>query len=95
MLTWLAALALLAMSIDCIEVCCDNSVQDAAVVKEIAATDNTLDVKSLLQKIYVQCFELDLTSYVASSEKLMCIHSSAEEFDATAEEAFVPFQVSI
>ena len=67
--------------------------QDTAVVKEITAADNTLDVKSLLQKLYVKCFELDLTSFVASSNKLLSIHSSAEEFDATAEETCVPFQV--
>ena len=44
--------------------------------------------------VYVQCFELDLASFVASENKLLKIHSSAEEFDATAEEAHVLFQVT-
>ena len=69
--------------------------QDEATVKEIAAKDVSLDVKGVLHRVHDHCFELDIVEAVTSSEALMTVHSSVEEFSAIAEQAYIPFQVMV
>ena len=64
-----------------------------ATVKYLAADDESRNVKGWLQKLYTNCFQVDLVTPVASSDTLLCIHATAEEYEATAEDAFIPFQV--
>ena len=68
--------------------------QDDATVKELTAKDTSRDMKGWLQHLHTHCFHIDLSGPIASSDVLLRIHATAEEFEATAEEAFVPFQAS-
>ena len=67
--------------------------QDDATVRDLAAGDESRNVKGWLQLLYTQCFQVDLVTPVATSDTLLRIHATAEEYEATAEEAFIPFQV--
>ena len=56
--------------------------QDEVTMKDLAAEDTTQDVKG------------DLFESVPASDTLMRIHSTAEEFEASAEDFLAPFQVN-
>ena len=68
--------------------------QDEATVKELRAEEVTSGVKGWLQRAYTELIQPDLFEDVPSSDTLMRIHSTAEEFDASAEELWAPFQVN-
>ena len=64
-------------------------------MKELAAVDVSKDMKGRLQRLYNRCFTVDLLTPIASSDALLRIHSTAEDYRAPAEEtAFIPFQVT-
>ena len=65
--------------------------QDEATVRELAAPDVTRDVKGWLQRIHAGLFKVDLFASVPSNDTLMRIHTTAEEFEATAEKFLAPF----
>lgn len=62
-------------------------------MKELRAEEVTGGVKGWLQRAYTELIQPDLFEDVPSSDTLMRIHSTAEEFDASAEELWAPFQV--
>ncbi|KAL0049121.1 hypothetical protein WJX82_007032 [Trebouxia sp. C0006] len=66
---------------------------DEATVKELRAEEVTGGVQGWLQRAYTGLIQPDLFEDVRSSDTLMRIHSTAEEFDASAEELWAPFQV--
>jgi len=68
--------------------------QDEATVKELRAEEVTGGVKGWMQRAYTELIQPDLFEDVPSSDTLMRIHSTAEEFDASAEELWAPFQVN-
>jgi len=68
--------------------------QDEATVKELRAEEVTGGVQGWLQRAYTGLIQPDLFEDVRSSDTLMRIHSTAEEFDASAEELWAPFQVN-
>ena len=68
--------------------------QDEATVKELATDEKSSDVKGFLHRLHAWLFEADIFASVASDPALLCIHSTAEEFEPAAEECFAPFQVS-
>ncbi len=69
--------------------------QDDATVRELAADDVSKDLRGWMQRVYAYLFHLDMAAGVASSDTLIRIHSTAEEFEAAAEDRFVVFQVSL
>ena len=73
--------------------CISYVLQDEAVLKELKAVDLELNFRGISQRLYSHCFELDCTATVNSDAALRDMHSSAEEFAATAERAYIPFQV--
>ncbi len=64
-------------------------------MKDLAAEDVTTDVQGWLRWARAQFLQVDLFGSVPASDTLMRIHSTAEEFDSTAEDFLAPFQVSI
>lgn len=68
--------------------------QDDATVKELHAEEVTCGVKGWMQRTYHELIHPDLFEDVPSSDTLMRIHCTAEEFDASAEELWAPFQVN-
>ena len=64
-------------------------------MKDLAAEDVTTDVQGWLQWARAHFLQLDLFESVPASDTLMRIHSTAEEFDSTAEDFLAPFQVII
>ena len=50
---------------------CLCRMQDEATPKELAATDVSLVVKGVLQRVHDHCFELDVVAAVTSSQALM------------------------
>ncbi|DBA68444.1 TPA: hypothetical protein ACH3X2_013739 [Trebouxia sp. C0005] len=66
---------------------------DDATVKELHAEEVTCGVKGWMQRTYHELIHPDLFEDVPSSDTLMRIHCTAEEFDASAEELWAPFQV--
>ena len=74
---------------------CWRLLQDETVLKDLAARDVALNFRGILQRVHDYCFELDMTPLITSSEALLSIHSSAEDFAPTAEKAYVPFQVLV
>ena len=70
-----------------------NSLQDNVTLEELAAEDVSRDVKGWLQRADAWLFEMDLFESVPASTTLMRIHSTAEEYEAVAEEFMAPFQV--
>ena len=67
---------------------------DDATVRYLAANDEPRNVKGWLQQLYIECFQVDLVTPVACSDTLLRIHATAEEYEATAENALTPIQVS-
>ena len=63
-------------------------------MKDLAAEDTTQDVKGWLQRAHAWLFQVDLFESVPASDTLMRIHSTAEEFEASAEDFLAPFQVN-
>lgn len=68
--------------------------QDDATMASLTAQDKHGDVKGWAHRVYAWLFEGDLFAGVATDNKLMRIHSTAEQFDPAAEETLVPFQVT-
>lgn len=64
-------------------------------MKELAAEDVTTDVQGWLRWARAHFLQVNLFESVPASNTLMRIHSTAEEFDSTAEDFLAPFQVSI
>ena len=60
----------------------------------LSVQDNHGDVQGWAHRIYAWLFEGDLFAGVATDDKLMRIHSTAEQFDPAAEETLIPFQVT-
>lgn len=58
------------------------------------AQDKHSDVQGWAHCLYAWLFDGDLFAGVPADDKLMRIHSTAEQFDPAAEETLVPFQVS-
>ncbi len=69
--------------------------QDETVMKDLAAEDVTTDVQGWLRWARAHFLQVDLFESVPASDTLMRIHSTAEEFEATAENFLAPFQVSL
>jgi hypothetical protein len=63
-------------------------------MKDLAAEDVTTDVQGWLRWARAHFLQVDLFESVPASDTLMRIHSTAEEFDSTAEDFLAPFQVS-
>lgn len=64
-------------------------------MKDLAAEDVTRDVQGWLRWARARFLQVDLFESVPASDTLMRIHSTAEEFDSTAEDFLAPFQVSV
>ena len=62
-------------------------------MRELAADERAGDMKGWLQRLHAWLFEGDIFACVASNDALLRIHSTAEEFEAAAEDCFVPMQV--
>ena len=69
--------------------------QNAATVRELAAEDVTRDLKGWLRWAYAWLFRVDMFESVPASEVLMRIHSTAEKYDASAEDLLAPFQAKM
>ena len=67
--------------------------QDDATVAYLSAPDKSGDIHSWFYAAYAWLFTRDIFEGVASDDKLLRIHTTAEEFDPAAEQTFVPFQV--
>lgn len=63
-------------------------------MKQLAAEDVTTDVQGWLQWARAHFLQVDLFESVPACNTLMRIHSTAEEFDSTAEDFLAPFQAS-
>ena len=64
-------------------------------MKDLAAEDVTTDVQGWLRRARAHFLQMDLFESVPASDTLMRIHSTAEEFDSTAEDFLASFQVSV
>ena len=74
---------------------CVSYPQDETTMKDLAAEDVTTDVQGWLRWAHAHFLQVDLFKSVPASDTLMRIHSTAEEFDSTAEDFLAPFQVSV
>ena len=74
---------------------CVFCLQDETTMKDLAAEDVTRDVQGWLRWARARFLQVDLFESVPASDTLMRIHSTAEEFDSTAEDFLAPFQVSV
>lgn len=59
----------------------------------LSAQDKYGDVQGWARRLYAWLFDGDLFAGVATDDKLMQIHSTAEQFDPAAEETLLPLQV--
>jgi len=67
--------------------------QDAAIVRDLSEGDFTGNVKGWLQEFCGGLVQIDLSAIVAASDTLLHLHSTAEQYEATAEDFLAPFQV--
>ncbi|KAL0031297.1 hypothetical protein WJX79_001595 [Trebouxia sp. C0005] len=68
---------------------------DETTMKDLAAEDVTRDVQGWLRWARARFLQVDLFESVPASDTLMRIHSTAEEFDSTAEDFLAPFQITL
>ncbi|KAL0049305.1 hypothetical protein WJX82_010880 [Trebouxia sp. C0006] len=68
---------------------------DETTMKDLAAEDVTTDVQGWLRWAHAHFLQVDLFKSVPASDTLMRIHSTAEEFDSTAEDFLAPFQITL
>ncbi|DBA92175.1 TPA: hypothetical protein ACH3X1_015890 [Trebouxia sp. C0004] len=68
---------------------------DETTMKDLAAEDVTTDVQGWLRWARARLLQVDLFESVLASDTLMRIHSTAEEFEATAEDFLAPFQITL
>lgn len=69
--------------------------QDDATVQELSTEDVANNMKGWVQQANTWLFHRNLYAGVPADETLLRIHSTAEEFDASAEALLIPFQVCI
>ena len=69
--------------------------QDEATVQELTAEDVSRNASGWLHYTCNRLFHKDMFANIRSSETLLRIHSSAEQFDSAAEASSGPFQVSL
>ena len=67
--------------------------QDEATVQELTAEDASPNASGWLHQTCNRLFHTDIFAHIRSSENLLRIHSTAEQFDPAAEASFGPFQV--
>ena len=63
-------------------------------MQELTAEDGSKDIKGWVQRAYASLFNADMFASVSSSDTLMRIHATAEEYDKATEELFTGFQVN-
>ena len=66
--------------------------QDDDTVKDLALNERAEKMTGWPQRAHAWLFDRDISASVASSDALMRIHGTAEEFEPAAEECFIPFQ---
>ena len=67
--------------------------QSNEVVADLAAGQRHSTASNRLQHLWLCATQINIFAHVSKDEKLMQMHSTAEQFDPATERLFIPFQV--